>query len=47
MRYTKSEDIVADSLTKALRMELFRRFREIIGVVDVRIYLEVRDTALP
>ena len=47
VRYAKSEDIVANSLTKALGMEPFRRFRDMIGVVDVKEYLEARDTTLP
>ena len=47
MRYAKSEEIVADGLTKVLGIEPFRRFRSIIGVVDVKEYLEARDMALP
>ena len=46
MRYAKSEEMVVDGLTKVLGMELFRRFRGMIGVVDVKEYLEARDTAL-
>jgi len=46
IRYAKSEEIVADGLMKALGIEPFRRFREMIGVVDIRQHLEARDTAL-
>jgi len=37
---------MVDGLTKVLRIELFKRFRAIIRVVDVKEYLEARDTAL-
>jgi len=47
VRYAKSADMVADGLTKALGTEPFKRFREMIGVVNVSHHLERRDTALP